>query len=92
MTHTTNDESRLWLHRALLYLHVFRIVVVGGCAMLMVVAWLASIQWLLWTCLCVAAEELVESTYYIMVLRWGQRTGRVPDTRITSTTPLSARA
>jgi hypothetical protein len=67
----------VWLRGALVYLHVFRVVVVGSCLMLVLIAWFAQIQWLLMASLCVATGELVESTYYILVLRWGQRTGRL---------------
>jgi len=66
-----------WLRWAVVYLHVFRAVVVGSCLMLVPIAWLAHIQWLLIASLCIATGELVESTYYILVLRWGQRTGRI---------------
>jgi hypothetical protein len=45
--------------------------------MLVLIAWFAQIQWLLMASLCVATGELVESTYYILVLCWGQRTGRL---------------
>ena len=62
---------------ALLYLNVFRLTVVGGCVLLMLVAWLANISWLFMLSLCVAGEELCETTYYIVVLRWGRRTGRI---------------
>ena len=31
---------------ALLYLNVFRLTVVGGCVLLMLVGWLANISWL----------------------------------------------
>jgi hypothetical protein len=62
---------------AFLYLNVFRLTVVGGCVLLMLVGWLANISWLFMLSLCVAGEELVETTYYIVVLRWGQRTGRI---------------
>jgi hypothetical protein len=48
--------------RALAYLYLFRRVVVG---LALVGAGVA--------CVCIGVGELLESSYYIGVLRWGQR-------------------
>jgi hypothetical protein len=61
--------------RALAYLHLFRRVVVGLALVSAGVAWVAQVPWLLAACLCIAIGELLESSYYIEVLRWGQRHG-----------------
>ena len=61
-----------WLDRAFVYLHGFRRVVVGLCLVGAGVAWLEQVPWLLAASACVGAGELVESTYYIVVLRWGE--------------------
>ncbi len=37
------------------------------------VAWIEQVPWLLAASTCLGAGELVGSTYYIVVLRWGQR-------------------
>jgi hypothetical protein len=63
--------------KALKYLYVFRVVVVGGCLGLLVFAWVAHIQWLMMASACIAIGEYLESSYYIIVLRWAQRTGRL---------------
>jgi hypothetical protein len=68
-----------WMHWALVYLHLFRVVVVGGCVVLMFVGWLMHIQWLLMASSCIAAGELLETTYYLLVLSWGRRSGRLAE-------------
>lgn len=73
----TRHHAKTWPEWALTYLHVFRMVVVGTCLVLVAGAWLAHIQWLLWAAGCIAIGEFVESTYYILVLRWGERTRRI---------------
>ncbi len=34
----------------------------------------AGVAWLFAACVCIGLGELLESSYYIGVLRWGQRT------------------
>ena len=62
---------------ALAYLYVFRRVVPGLALIGAGVAW----SWQLWGlvagCVCIGVGELLESTFYIEVLRWGQRRGVV---------------
>ena len=70
-------HERSWAAWALTYLYVFRVVVVGGCLGLLVVAWIAHIQWLVMASACIAIGECVESSYYIIVLRWAERSGRL---------------
>lgn len=72
-----NGMTNVWVRWALTYLHVFRVVVVGVCLLLAILGWYEHIQWLFAFGLCVAIGEMVESTYYILVINWGQRTGRV---------------
>ncbi len=64
-----------WPEWALLYLVVFRRTVVGACVAVAGVAWLSSIAWLVGLAVCVGVGELLESSYYIGVLRWGERRG-----------------
>ena len=68
-----SKPQRTWPGWALSYLYAFRCVVVGLCLVGMSVGWLAGVPWLFAASLCIGLGELVESTYYIVVLRWGQR-------------------
>jgi len=61
--------------RALAYLYLFRRVVVGLALVGAGAAWAAQVPWLLAACVCIAVGELLESSYYIGVPRWGQRRG-----------------
>ena len=61
-----------------MYLYVFRIVVVGSCLVALAVAWLAQIHWLLMASVCIAVGEFAECTYYIVILKWAESTGRLP--------------
>ena len=70
--------NRTWLAWARLYLHVLRVVVVSTCALVAVYAWLSSVGWLLAASACIGAGELLECSYYLMVLRWGERSHRLP--------------
>ena len=60
---------------ALTYLYVFRRVVVGLALIGAGVGWSWQEPGLVAGCLCIGVGELLESTYYIEVLRWGQRHG-----------------
>ena len=60
---------------ALAYLYVFRRVVVGLALIGAGVGWSWQVPGLFAGCLCIGVGELLESTYYIEVLRWGQRRG-----------------
>ena len=62
---------------ALAYLYVFRRVVVGLALVGAGLAWSWQVPGLVAACLCLGVGELLESTFYIEVLRWGQRR-RVP--------------
>jgi hypothetical protein len=66
-----------WPDWALAYLYVFRRVIVGLCLVGAAVGWAADVSWLLWASVCVGVGELLESSYYIGVLRWGQRRGAI---------------
>lgn len=66
-------QPRAWLAWAFVYLYGFRRVVVGICLVAAGVAWIEQVPWLLAASTCIGAGELVESTYYIVVLRWGRR-------------------
>ena len=67
-----------WPEWALVYLFAFRRVVVGLCLVAAAVAWIAQVPWLLAASVCVGLGELLESSYYIGVLRWGQRRRSIP--------------
>jgi hypothetical protein len=69
--------QRTWADWALRYLYTFRAVVVGTCLVLAVVGWTLHIDWLVAAGIYIAAGEFVESTYYIIVLKWADRTGRL---------------
>ena len=61
--------------RALAYLYTFRRVVVGLALIGAGATWSWQMPGLLAACLCIGVGELLESTFYIEVLRWGQRHG-----------------
>jgi hypothetical protein len=67
-----------WPEWALVYLFTFRGVVVGACLVAAGLAWIDQVAWLLAASACVGLGELLESSYYIGVLRWGQRRGSLP--------------
>jgi hypothetical protein len=58
---------------ALAYLRTFRRVVVPLAASGAGVAWAAGEPWLAAAGVAVAVGELLESSYYLGVLRWGER-------------------
>jgi hypothetical protein len=62
-------RRRSWPAWALTYLFVFRRVVVGACLAGAGVGLADRIDWLLAASLCIGAGELLESSYYIGVLR-----------------------
>jgi hypothetical protein len=64
-----------WPGWAFVYLFAFRRVVVGACLFGAGVGLAQGITWLLAVSVCVGIGELLESSYYISVMRWGQRRG-----------------
>jgi hypothetical protein len=64
-------RRRSWLAWALTYLYVFRRIVVGLCCVGAGLGLADSVAWLLAASVCVGFGELLESSYYIMVIRWG---------------------
>jgi hypothetical protein len=60
---------------ALAYLYVFRRVVVGLALVGAGAGWYWQVPGLVGAGLCIAVGELLEATYYIEVMRWGQRHG-----------------
>jgi uncharacterized membrane protein len=72
-------RRQTWYALALAYVSVFRTVVVGSCLVCAAVAWFMHVPWLLMASLCIAAGEFVECTYYLVVLNWGKRSGRLPN-------------
>jgi hypothetical protein len=71
------DGRRSWPAWALTYLHVFRGVVVGLCLIGVAWGWSAHIGWLLAASVCIGVGELLESSYYLVVLEWGRCSGRM---------------
>ena len=69
-------QRRSWPEWALTYLYVFRASVVGVCLVGAGLAWLAQAPWLLAAAVCIALGEFLESSYYIVVLHWGDRRSR----------------
>jgi hypothetical protein len=63
------------------YLYVFRRVVVGLALAGAGLAWTWQVPWLFAISVCVGAGELIESSSYIWVLRWGQRRVRLRTAR-----------
>ncbi len=61
--------------RALTYLYVFRRVAVGLALIGLSAGWYWQVPGLVAASVCIGLGELLESTYYIEVLRWGQRHG-----------------
>jgi hypothetical protein len=64
-------RKRSWLAWALTYLYAFRRIVVGLCCLGAGVGLADGVAWLLAASVCVGLGELLESSYYIMVIRWG---------------------
>src|SRR5919199_3215031 len=60
---------------ALAYLSVFRRVVVGLALVGAAAGWSWQVPGLFAASLCIGVGELLESTYYIEVMRWGRRHG-----------------
>ena len=69
---------------AFAYLHLFRRIVVGLAFIGAAVGWVLGIPWLFAAGVTIGIGEWLESSYYIGVLRWGQRrlpspeSGRAP--------------
>jgi hypothetical protein len=68
-------RAQSWRGWAMTYLFAFRRVVVGLCLIAAGVGLMHQIGWLLAVSVCVGIGEFVESSYYIGVLRWGERRG-----------------
>jgi hypothetical protein len=68
---------RPWPAWALTYLLAFRGVVVGACLVGAAWGWAAHIDWLLAASVCIGVGEFLESSYYLVLLEWGSRSGRV---------------
>ena len=60
---------------AFAYLYVFRRVVVGLALVGAGAGWYWQMSGVVGAGLCIAVGELLESTYYIEVMRWGRRHG-----------------
>ena len=66
---------------ALAYLTIFRGIAVLAAATGATIGLTTNTQWLLAVSICVGLGELLETTYYITVMRWGQRRGTLPLSR-----------
>ena len=71
------QRPHTWTGLARAYVTTFRIVVVSICFALATVGWIAHISWLLAAAGTVGVGELLECTYYLVVLDWGERTRRI---------------
>ena len=60
---------------ALAYLLVFRRIVVGLALVGVGVGWAGQLPGVFGAALCIGIGELLESSYYIEVMRWGRRHG-----------------
>ena len=81
--HAENGErvrARTAPEWALRYLYLFRRVVVTLALVGAGAAWATDLPWLAAAGLAIATGEWLESSYYIGVLRWGQRRGMLPTT------------
>jgi hypothetical protein len=67
-----------WPGWARIYVQVFRTLIVTACVAFAVYGWLAHIPWLLAAAVTIGIGELLECTYYLVILEWGQRTRRIP--------------
>jgi hypothetical protein len=74
----TRRQRRGPFEWAFVYLFVFRRLVVGLALVGAAVGWAWQVPWLAAASVCIGSGELLESSYYISVLRWGQRRGLVP--------------
>jgi hypothetical protein len=74
------DRGRGWSgpEGAFAYLYLFRRVVVGLALVGAGVGWAGQVPWLFAAGLCIGIGELLESSYYIGVLRWGQGRALIP--------------
>ena len=57
---------------ALVYLRVFRRVVVGLCVIGVGVGLVSGVAWLVAASVCVGVGEWLESSYYLVMLRWAR--------------------
>jgi uncharacterized membrane protein len=64
-------RRRSWPGWALTYLYVFRAIVVGACLIGVALGLLTHLPWLLAASACIGLGELIESTYYIVVIERG---------------------
>jgi len=62
-----------WPGWAMTYLLTFRRVVVGACVTAAGLGLVLDVGWLVAASVCVGIGELLESSYYIGVMRWGER-------------------
>jgi hypothetical protein len=60
------------LESALVYLHVFRRVVVGLCVVCAGIGIAEHVSWLVAASSCIGVGEFLESSYYIGVIEWGR--------------------
>ena len=66
-------RRRSWPSWARMYVQVFRTIVVATCLVAAAFGWYAHVDWLLAAGLTIGLGELLECTYYLVVLDWGAR-------------------
>jgi hypothetical protein len=57
---------------ALAYCYVFRRIAFATCLAAAGIGWALHIDWLLASAICIGIGEVLETTYYIVVMRWGR--------------------
>jgi hypothetical protein len=72
-----HKRHRSWPEWARTYVNVFRTVIVAICIAAAIYGWWAHIAWLLAAGTTIGLGELLECTYYLAILDWGQRTRRI---------------
>jgi hypothetical protein len=71
------QQPRTFSSWSRIYLRVFRTVVVAACLACAAYGWIAHVQWLLAAGVTIGLGEFIECTYYLIVLTWGERSGRI---------------
>ena len=77
MTAQHMSDVGYWPGVARRYLRIFRTIVVSACVLGAIIGFFERVDWLLAVSVCVGIGELLESSYYLAVMGWGKRSGRL---------------